>query len=84
MQIIEHLDTYGRFRYLESSYHLDGQELLMLDRAVWEVRLYCRVLDHTITTGASEIIDMLPKYLRTIELELHKPARRFLIPGGVL
>lgn len=51
MQIIEHLDTYGRFRYLESLYQLDGQELLMLDRAAWEVRLYCRVLDHTITTG---------------------------------
>lgn len=84
MEIIAHLDTYGRFRYLESSYHLDDQELLMLDRAVWEVRLYCRVLDHTITTDAGEVIDMLPKYLKTIERELHEPARRFLIPGGVL
>lgn len=27
---------------------------------------------------------MLPQYLRTIELELHKPARRFLITSGVL
>ncbi|HEV2178036.1 MAG TPA: HEPN domain-containing protein [Terriglobia bacterium] len=42
---IRHLDTYGRFRYLETSYYLWAWHLPALDRAVWEVRRYCTLSD---------------------------------------
>src|SRR5688500_8202975 len=38
---ITHLDTYGRFRYLEISHWGEGRAIVLLDRAVWEVRRYC-------------------------------------------
>jgi len=42
---IDHLATYGQFRYLEIPYHVNGRVLADLDLAVWEVRRYCQVLD---------------------------------------
>lgn len=65
-QIIKHLDTYGRFRYLETPYHVHDNELLKLDRAVWELRLYCRVLNYKLKVG-NEIVEMLPHHLASIE-----------------
>lgn len=47
-ELIEHLDTYGRFRYLETPFHIMGLELMQLDMAVWDIRRYCRVLNYTI------------------------------------
>jgi hypothetical protein len=38
---IEHVDTYGRFRYREASPYWFGGQLVMLDRAVWELRRFC-------------------------------------------
>ena len=35
IKFIDHLDTYGRFRYLESSYFIKGPALAELDKAVW-------------------------------------------------
>jgi hypothetical protein len=45
-ELIEYLDTYGRFRYLESSFFIRGPRLVQLDKAVWEIRRYCRVLNY--------------------------------------
>ncbi|MHB1057995.1 MAG: HEPN domain-containing protein [Rhodanobacter sp.] len=76
--IIKHLDTYGRFRYLDTPYHIHGDELIKLDRAVWEIRLYCRVLNYKIKVG-DEIVEMLPHHLATIEhaMKNPKPVREF-------
>jgi hypothetical protein len=65
-EIIDHLDTYGRFRYLDTPFHVQGSDLLKLDQAVWEIRLYCRVLDHQLK-GGGETIEMLPHNLAAIE-----------------
>lgn len=40
-KLIEHLDIYGRFRYLEVSNVALSRNLVNLDRAVWELRRYC-------------------------------------------
>jgi HEPN domain-containing protein len=71
-EIIKHLDTYGRFRYLDTPYHIRGDELLKLDRAVWEIRLYCRVLDYKIKVG-EETVEMLPHHLAAIERAMKNP-----------
>lgn len=74
--IIQHLDTYGRFRYLDTPYHIRGDDLIKFDRAVWEIRLYCRVLDYKIKAG-DELVEMLPHHLATIEraMENSRPVR---------
>jgi hypothetical protein len=43
-KLVEHLDQYGRFRYLEVSSFMLGPMLWRLDLAVWEIRRYCRVV----------------------------------------
>jgi len=50
-----YFDQVGPYRYLEVSHHLDGRKLTELDRAVWEVRRYCRVFlfDVHLTEGMS-------------------------------
>lgn len=48
-KFIDHLDTYGRFRYLEISYFIEGNELWLLDSTVWAVRRYCRVMNYNLS-----------------------------------
>jgi hypothetical protein len=84
LEIIRHLDTYGRFRYLDVSYHVRDRELLKLDKAVWEIRLYCRVINQTARAASGEDIDMLPSYLRGIERAKEAPSYKLGIPRGVL
>jgi HEPN domain-containing protein len=72
LDIITHLDTYGRFRYLDTPYHIHGDELIKLDRAVWELRLYCQVLNYTVELG-DELVEMLPLNLAKIEKAMENP-----------
>jgi HEPN domain len=44
-EFIRYLDRYGRFRYLEISHWGRGSDLLILDRAVREVRRHCTLED---------------------------------------
>ncbi|UGB44644.1 hypothetical protein LQ772_11660 [Frateuria edaphi] len=81
-EIIEHLDTYGRFRYLDTSYFVRDNELLKLDKAVWEIRLYCRVINHKLKVDGKNV-DMLPYHLADIERELKDP-RPVVGTGGVI
>lgn len=41
MEFLERLENGARFRYYEVSWFVDGPELTVLDRAVWELRRYC-------------------------------------------
>jgi len=67
LEIIEYLDTYGRFRYLETPFHVNDRELLKLDKAVSELRPYCQVLNYSIETseGTVQMLPMLISYLAT-------------------
>jgi len=40
-KFIERLDEFGQYRYFEISNFAFGEDLMTLDRAVWELRRYC-------------------------------------------
>ena len=78
-RLIEHLDTYGRFRYLETSYYVQGLELCTLDWCVWEIRRYCQLLNYE-----QNGISMLKPLLRYIESADDYPRQHFKVLGGHL
>jgi hypothetical protein len=81
--LIEHFNTFGRFRYLETPFHVVG-EIAQLDRAVWDIRRYCRVLDYSVELADGARRPMLAFELRRIEeSEQHRP-QRFSFAGGAL
>lgn len=45
LSFIQHIDAFGRFRYLEVSRIAYGGNIINLDRAVWELRRYCTLSD---------------------------------------
>lgn len=83
LEIIEHLDTYGRFRYLETPYHVHDRELLKLDKAVWELRPYCRVLKYSTDVGEKKV-EMLAPLLEQIRRSKDDPSQRISVAGGQL
>jgi hypothetical protein len=82
-QLIEHLDTFARFRYLESSYYVHGPKLAELDKAVWEIRRYCRVINHELEVDGKKV-DMLPYELVAIEQSEARKPQEFRTVGGEL
>lgn len=79
-----YLDTYGRHRYYETPYYTRGHELISLDRAVWEVRRYARVMDYSIKTFDGSNVNLLHHEIAANEAaEKHSP-HRFSIIGGRL
>lgn len=78
------LDTYGRHRYFESSWHVMGDEIVDLDRTVWDVRRYARVMQFKIDYGDGSKVDALPLELkRNADAESRHP-QKFQIVGGRL
>jgi len=65
-ELIKHFDTYGRFRYLETPFHVKDVEIIKLDLAVWEIRRYCKVLDYQINLPDGAIKPMLQLELDAI------------------
>ncbi|HQN64546.1 MAG TPA: HEPN domain-containing protein [Methylophilus sp.] len=82
--LIGHLDTYGRFRYLETPFHVMGLEIMQLDMAVWDIRRYCRALNYEISLLNGEKKQMLEIEIKTIEHSENKPPHTFHIIGGAL
>jgi HEPN domain-containing protein len=79
-----YLDTYGRFRYYETPYYTLGDELFQLDRAVWEVRRYARVLDYSLKLQDGKEVQRLTQELNANELAESQPPQEFRIIGGHL
>lgn len=81
---IKHLDTYGRFRYLETPFYLNGLEIMKLDMVVWDIRRYCRVLDYEVNLLNGEKKQMLDIELQAIKHCETKSPQFFSITGGAL
>lgn len=81
---LSHLDTYGRHRYYETPYFILGGEIISLDRAVWEIRRYARVLDYDITTIKEKKINLLEHELSVNERATKISPHKFHIIGGRL
>jgi len=83
-EIIRHLNTYGRFRYFESSYHVWDLEMTKLDLAVWELRRYCANLNYSLTLPDGKKKSMLDLELKAIEGSDQRHRTRYTRIGGVL
>lgn len=83
-EFLLYLDTYGRHRYYETPYYTKGHELISLDRAVWEVRRYARVMDYSINGSDGKEIHMLRHEIAANESAEKRSPHRFAIIGGRL
>ena len=41
LKFIQDVDDVGQYRYMEASFHVNWQRLIILDRCVWELRRFC-------------------------------------------
>lgn len=81
---IKHLSNFGRFRYLEASYYLHGPKIVELDKAVWEIRRYCDVLDYDFKLPDGSTTNMLESKLEKIRNSETNPFHKFKLIGGLL
>ncbi len=81
---ITHLSKFGRFRYLESSYYIHGPKLVELDKAVWEVRRYCSVINYDLKLPDGKMKNMLDLEIEKIRNSEKNPPHNFKIFGGFL
>lgn len=84
LDFIGHLSRFGRFRYLESSYYVKGPKLVELDKSVWEIRRYCRVLNYEIEAPNGQVVNMLEPELERIERSSNDSPHKFKLSGGLL
>lgn len=83
-EFIKHLDNFGRFRYLETSYFIRGYKLVELDKAVWEIRRYCRTLNYEVEKKDGTTRNMLDLEIDKINRSSHEPPHKFKITNGDL
>ena len=84
LKLLAHLNDYGRFRYLETSYFIYGPKLVELDKAVWELRRYCRVMDYLLPIRGKDPKPMLELEVQRNEAADKRPFHEFHIVGGAL
>lgn len=85
LELIKHLDRYGQSRYLEVSHYIFGPKLIEFDKAVWEIRRYCRVINYELDGKANGTrIAMLPLELDRIARSETTARHKFSIMGGHL
>jgi len=83
-EFLAYLDTYGRHRYFESSWSVEGHELVLLDWTVWDVRRFAQVLVPTEISDEPERADRLQAEVRRMEAAAGGHPQRYSIPGGTL
>jgi hypothetical protein len=54
LEFIKRLEGVAEYRYFQVSYFNYGINIGDLDLAIWEVRRYCQILDHSRTPGAAD------------------------------
>ena len=84
LEFIRHIDSFGRFRYLEASYYVRGYKLVELDKTIWEIRRYCTVIDYSRTLDNGEEERMLPVAIERIRRSEESHPMDFKLPGGLL
>lgn len=82
-KFIEYVDKYGANRYLDWSYFIRGPKLVELDKAVWEIRRYCHVLNYSWVADGIER-SALADELKKIERAELEPPQKFRPFTGVL
>ncbi|BFI54637.1 hypothetical protein KD5_01110 [Yersinia pseudotuberculosis] len=84
-EFIEYLNDQGPNRYLEREMYTHGNELLTLDKCVWEIRRYCKVINYNIQLSSGENVNLLSSELKTIHAWMKsKNKHTFSINNGYL
>ena len=83
-EFIDHLATYGEYRYIDVPYWVDGHLLVDLDLAVWELRRYCQVLDVFGKALPAAENRLLAKAQADVKKSDDEPRHKFRIHGGFL
>jgi HEPN domain-containing protein len=84
-EFIEHVNRQGNNRYFEKSAYTLGEELLVLDKAVWHVRRYCFYMKGVTTPGANgKGTQLFPTNITMIKAFRIKNANIYRIRGGFL
>lgn len=83
-KIIQYFDTYGRFRYFETPYHVYGEYLINFDRVVWELRRYCRIINYDYKRPDGTKKSALSHELWIIEQSEKLPHQNFNRVDGLL
>lgn len=81
---IDHLDDYGSYRYFEVSWAIEGHELLELDRSVWDVRKYARVLVDSELAGGERRERLLREELDRTHSAGSQHPQLHVLKGGLL
>lgn len=81
---IEHIDRFGRFRYLESSFYIYGHKLVELDKTVWDIRRYCRVMNYEARLPNGDPINMMEMEIELISRSKNENPQKFRLHGGAL
>lgn len=81
---IEYIDTFGRFRYLETPFFVEPYAVFCLDCAVWDIRRYCQVLNCEIGGGGAASKNAMDREISRIEAAALAPPQDFKISGGLL
>ena len=85
LEFIEYLDYQGPNRYLQKAHFTKGLEILALDRAVWEIRRFCKVICFEITLNDGKKKNMMDIEVKSIHQWLNsKTPHKFKIIGGHL
>ncbi len=83
-EIVTHLDTYGKYRYFETSPYVRGEHLHALDLAVWEIRRYCQQVRYKIRGLDGTEREMLDLELQRIERSNDFAPHKFALFNGEL
>ena len=83
-KFIDYVAELGEYRYLDVSYAVHGYALVDLDRAIWDLRRYCQVLDvfdEVLPESERRILDEAHQRLRDSKTQ---PPHEFRLSNGYL
>jgi len=85
LKFISYIDDQGPNRYLEKQHYTRGMEIISLDKAVWQIRRYCKVINHTVKLSNGDEKNLMLNELDSIHkwLNSDKP-HKFILVGGYL
>lgn len=83
LNFIEYLNNQGVNRYIEKNHYAFGNEILKLDRAVWEIRRYCKVLNYDLKMENGLVKNMMKLEIENIHKwkNSDKPYKFYLVGG---
>lgn len=79
-KVVDHIATYGPYRYLEAPWFITGHPLPRFDMAVWQLRRYCQAINHERLDDAGRD----PLVMKSIESCDSEQPQNFKIIGGLL